>query len=185
MFGGDRSGFLNLGGFAQYTLIEDVPDQFLMTAGVRLAVPSGSTEIFQGRGPALLAPYLTVGKEVGNFHLLATTGYQFPARTGSDEAKLFYLNVHVDRQCFGWLYPLVEVNWTNQTSSVDLNLETRCGFIDFGNFDSTGNVVTLAVGANAVLIRNRLEIGAVYTTPIAAQRQLNFDGVLVKMVLRY
>ena len=184
-FGGDRSGFLDLGGYAQYTLIEDVPDQFLMTGGVRLIVPSGSTEIFQGKGPAQLAPYLAAGKELGNFHVLATTGYQFPARTGSDEAKLFYLNVHVDRQCFGWLYPLVEFNWTNQTSSVDVNLPTRRGYVDFGNFDSTGNLVTLGVGANAVLIRDRLELGAVYTTPIAARGKLDFDGVLVKMVLRY
>lgn len=34
-FGGQRDGFLNLGGFAQYTLIEDVPNQFLLTACLR------------------------------------------------------------------------------------------------------------------------------------------------------
>ena len=140
-----------------------------MTAGVRLAVPSGSTEVFQGKGPALLAPYMTVGKEFGNFHVLATAGYQFPARTGGNDAKLCYLNAHVDRQFFGWLYPLMELNWTNQTNSVDINLPTRRGYIDFGNFDTTGNVVRLGVGANAVIIRNRLEVGAVYTTPIAAR----------------
>ena len=42
-FGGEGEGWLNLGGFIQYTLIQDVPNQFLLTAGLRLEVPSGSS----------------------------------------------------------------------------------------------------------------------------------------------
>ena len=33
-------GFLNLGGFVQYTLVADVPNQFLVTGGMR----SGSSQ---------------------------------------------------------------------------------------------------------------------------------------------
>jgi hypothetical protein len=43
----------------------------------------------------------------------------------------------------------------------------------------------MAAGANAVLIPERLEVGAVYTTSIATQRDFNVNGLLVKMVLRY
>jgi hypothetical protein len=43
----------------------------------------------------------------------------------------------------------------------------------------------LAVGANAVLVRDRLELGAVYSTPLATQRSFDFGGLLVKMVIRY
>ena len=32
----ERQGWLDFGGFVQYTVIEDVPDQFLLTAGLRL-----------------------------------------------------------------------------------------------------------------------------------------------------
>jgi len=60
----------------------------------------------------------------------------------------------------------------------------REGFIDFGNFESEGNVLTMAVGANAVLIKERLEIGAVYTTVLAAQHNFEANGLLVKMMLR-
>src|SRR5262245_42268191 len=72
---GSRAGWLNLGGFVQYTLIQDVEEQFLLTAGVRWEAPAGTYDLFQGRGPVYLAPYLTVGKEFGNFHVLATAGY--------------------------------------------------------------------------------------------------------------
>jgi hypothetical protein len=184
-FASDREGWLNLGGFFQYTLIEDVPNQFLLTGGMRIEVPSGSSAIFQGNGPAHLAPYATVGKEFGCFHVLATGGYQFPTGSGDATTDLFYLNLHLDRQTFGWLYPLVELNCIYHTTSVAVDLPTRRGLIDFGNFESSGNIVTLSVGANAVIVRNHLEFGAVYTTSLATQRDLNVDGLLVKMVMRY
>jgi hypothetical protein len=184
-FGGYRQGFLNLGGFAQYTVIEDVENQFLATAGVRLEVPSGSTEIFQGNGPAYLAPYATVGKEFGCFHVLATTGFQFPTRSGDNETHLFYFNAHLDRQCFGWIYPLVEVNCIYHTSSVTVDLPTRHGYIDLNNFDSSGNIVTLSAGVNFVLIRDRLEFVGCYTTSLATQNNFNVNGLLAKMILRY
>ena len=40
--GGERQGWLNLGGFFQYTLIEDVENQFLLTGGLRWIAPCGS-----------------------------------------------------------------------------------------------------------------------------------------------
>jgi hypothetical protein len=183
-FAGQREGWLNFGGYAQYTVIEDVPDQFLATVGMRLETPTGSKSLFQGGGPAVLAPYVTVGKECGDYHFLATSGYQFPTGSGNKTTNLFYTNVHFDRK-IGCIYPLVEFNWSYHTSSVDVDLPTRRGFINFGDFESTGNIVTVAAGADAVLIKNRLEFGAVYATPIATQRDFNANVLLVKMVFRY
>ena len=183
--GGSRSGWLNLGGFFQYTFIQDVPRQFLLTGGLRWEAPAGSYEIFQGRGPVHLAPYITTGKEIGNYHVLATTGYQFPAGSGRDIVNLFYANLHLDRQCFGWLYPLVEMNWSYHTRSVDFDLPTRQGFFNFGNYESSGNMLAMGVGANAVLIRDRLEYGMLYSRSLATQRDFSFDGLIAKMVIRY
>jgi hypothetical protein len=184
-FGGSRDGFLNLGGFVQYTLIEDVPDQFLLTTGLRVVVPSGSTEMFQGKGPTQLAPYVTVGQEIGNFHVLATGGYQFPTGTGDKTSNLFYLNAHLDRQFFGWVYPLVEFNWTYHTTAVDLSGLTRRGYFDLNNFSVTGNVLAMSAGVNFVLIRDRLEFGGVYSFPLATQRNVGFNTMLVRLTLRY
>ncbi len=38
---------------------------------------------------------------------------------------------------------------------------------------------------NAVLVPERLEIGAVYTTVIASQHNCEANGILVKMTVRY
>jgi hypothetical protein len=183
--GGDRSGWLNLGGFAQYTLIQDPASQFLLTAGLRVEAPCGSHEIFAGHGPVHLAPYLTVGKGFGEFHVLATTGYYFPAGPGSDTSQLFYADLHLDRRCFGWLYPLVEFNFDYHTTSVSLDLPARRGFFDFNNFEATGNILIMAAGANAVLIPEKLEVGAAYTTSVATQHDFNLNGLMVKIVYRF
>jgi hypothetical protein len=183
---GERKGWLNLGGFFQYTLIENVEDQFLLTAGLRWEAPAGSYEVFQGHGPLHLAPYVTIGKEFAQYyHVLVTTGYLFPAGPGGDISHVYYADVHLDRQCFGWLYPLVEVNTTTSTAAGNPALLTRRGYVNFGNFEATGNTVTLAAGANAVLIRERLEFGVVYTKLIDSQSDVSMNGLLVKMTLRY
>jgi hypothetical protein len=184
-FGGTRDGFLNVGGFAQYTFIEDVENQFLATAGVRVIVPMGSYEVFQGKGPAQLAPYLTVGKELGNFHVLVTGGYQFPLQNGDRGLEIFYLNGHLDYQLFGWVYPLVEANWNQHTATVPIGFQTRFGAVDLGNFSSSGNSVTVAVGVNLVLIRDRLEFGGAYIRSVATQRDVDVNAMIVKMVLRF
>jgi hypothetical protein len=184
--GGDRQGFLNIGGFMQYTLIQNVEAQFLLTAGLEITSPSGSTDVFQGKGPWLMTPYFTAGKGFGDYHVLTTAGYEFPfAGASGGERGLFYANLHLDRRCFGWLYPLVEFNWTYQTQNVSFGLPTRAGLIDFGNFDFQGNVLTMAVGANAVLIPERLEFGGVYSVLLASQHDFNANGLLVKMTLRF
>jgi glycosyltransferase involved in cell wall biosynthesis len=55
----------------------------------------------------------------------------------------------------------------------------------FSSFEGFGNMLALAVGFNAMLQPNRLAFGAVYTTSLAAQNDFGFNGVLVKMILRY
>src|SRR5262249_6235250 len=183
--GGNRSGWLNVGGFFQYTLIADEESQCLLTAGLRWVAPCGSHDILQGHGPAELAPYITIGKGCGCYHVLGVVGYQFPAGPGDDNTKIFYLNVHLDRQCFGWLYPLVEFNWIYHERGVGIDLPIRRGIFDLDNFEATGNILSLAVGANAVLVRDRLEFGAVYTTSLATQRNFDFNGLLVRMNIRF
>jgi hypothetical protein len=171
--------------FGQYTVYQDVPNQCLVTLGMRWTAPSGSSDIFQGIGPARLAAYATLGKEFGEFHLLTTAGYDFPAGSSAADINFFYGTIHVDRRCFGWLYPLVELNWAAHVTSIGREAFREGGFIDFGSFTSSGDILTLAAGISAVLVPNRLELGAVYQTPLATERDFDFNGLLVKLVYRF
>ncbi|HEX3315532.1 MAG TPA: hypothetical protein VHR72_11605 [Gemmataceae bacterium] len=180
-----RSGWLNLGGAVQYTLIEDVPNQFLLTTGVRMVAPTGEADVFQGHGPADCAPYVTIGKEFGDFHVLATTGYQFPFGGGSERLEVFYANVHFDYRVASWIYPVFEINSSFITSDLNKSIAIHGHFIDMGDFASTGDIVSMAAGFNFVLVQDRLEVGAVYTRPLYTQRDFDFNGIVAKIVLRF
>lgn len=183
---GHREGWMNLGGAVQYSLIADVENQFLLTGGLRFVVPTGEQDVFQGHNPVYLSPYLTAGKEFGAMHVLATTGYQFPVSGAKDRLQIYYANAHLDYQVRDWIYPLVEVNSSFLINDYNgRGLGSGVGFFDPGNFSSTGNVVSLAAGVNLVLVRNRAELGAVYSTSVYTQRDFDFDGLLVKMIMRF
>ena len=183
--GGQREGWLNLGGFVQYTVIANVDKQFLATAGMRWEAPSGATQVFQGgANPPYLSPYVTVGKEFACvWHVLAVAGFEFPAGSGQNTTDTFYLNLDIDRK-IGWLYPLVEFNSLIHTSTVNLSLPVNHDVIDLGTFSSSANELTVSVGANAVLIPGKLEFGAVYIRPVASQDHFEFSGLLAKLVYR-
>jgi hypothetical protein len=69
--------------------------------------------------------------------------------------------------------------------TIDFSLTNTPGLVEFGRFDNTGGMFTVAPGFNAVLIQDKLELGAVCETPIWSQRNFNFNSLLVKMILRF
>jgi hypothetical protein len=184
-FNKNRDGWANLGGFAQYTVIRDPEHQFLLSLGLMCEAPTGEAEVGGGHGPVYLTPYLTFGKGFGNFHVLGTTGYNFPCANGTATTHEYYASVHFDYRLFGWFYPLVEFNgWWSRTN-VDLSQSFLPNFFSLDRFDIAGNLVTVAPGFNAVLIPDRLEVGMTYQTPIWSQRDVRFDQVLLKIILRF
>jgi hypothetical protein len=182
---GQREGWLNLGGFVQYTFIADAEQKFLLSGGLRWEAPSGTEQLFQGgANPAYLAPYFSAGKEFGCWHVLAVGGFEFPTGEGTATADTWYLSLHIDRQ-IGWFYPLVEFNGEYHNKTVNPDLPIFHNVLNLGGFDSSGNILTVSVGANAVIVPSRLEFGAVYTRPITAQEHFDFNGMLAKMVIRF
>jgi hypothetical protein len=184
-FDKDREGWLNLGGFVQYTLIRDIPDQFIVSGGLSWVFPWGESDVFAGHGPTTMSTYLTAGKEFGNFHVLTTNGFKYPISPGKNEATLFYGSLHIDRRTCGWIYPLVEFNYGSSVTSPELDIPVPHDFLNMGGVNPSIGMLTVAPGVNFVLIPNHLEVGAVYQTPIAAEHDFRFNEVLVKMILRY
>jgi hypothetical protein len=183
-FNRQRTGWANLGGFGQYTVIRDTDDQFLLTLGLSWEAPSGSKEVFNGNPPTYLAPYLTIGKEFGNFHVLATTGYNFAAEHAAVSTNTYFANFHFDYR-MGWFYPLVEFNgsWSNKT--INFTPDFAPGLIEIDRFDGTGGIFAVSPGFTAVLIPEKLDVGAVYSTPIWSRHDFNFNSLLVKMNIRF
>ena len=169
--GKPHDGWLNLGGFFQYTFVADVPNQFLMTGGLRWVAPSGRILGLSRTWPSHTGSL--PDSRQGTWRVSRTGDFRLPVSVSLWRLlnQLFYTNVHFDRRCFGWLYPLLEFNYSYHSTSVDLADTTPSGFFNFGDFEATGNILEMAAGFNAVVVPERFEIGAAYTTTLATQRR--------------
>jgi hypothetical protein len=85
----------------------------------------------------------------------------------------------------GRFYPLLEFNWSAFTKNISSELPIDRGLVNFGTFNATGSYLTISPGLNMVVIQDRFELGAAYTTKVASQRDVNLDAMIVKMTIRY
>jgi hypothetical protein len=119
--------------------------------------------------------------------VLSTLAYQFPLHSG-ENSSFFYTSVHVDRRCFGRLYPMLELNWFYYlTGGSRLPREYGEGE-DVFNLGTGGvggqNLVTLAPGLKARLCEHA-EVGTSWEFPLTHPHYLINNRLVVELILRY
>lgn len=186
---GQREGWLDLAAGLKYAFIRDVENQFLLTGGFMYEIPSGSGEVFQDHGDGIFTFFASTGKEFdSDTHWLNTVGYHVPV-DGDANSSMIYWSTHLDRQYFGWLYPLIEANWYHYVSGGNRGLPSVLGegdgLINLGTSGVAGNdLVTLAAGAKAKL-RQNVEFGAVWEFPVSPRHDLLNNRVTAELIFRY
>ena len=188
--GADESdGWLNIAGGLKYLLIRDVENQFLFSVGSMYEFQSGEAEVFQGQGSGLISLFGTAGKQFGeSTHFLATAGQILPTDRRFN-SSYFYMDLHLDYELWGWLYPLVELNWFHYTSGGNWGIPSVVGegdgLINIGTSGVTGNdLVTTAVGAK-VRLNEHAELGVAWEAPISNRKDLIQHRLLCELILRY
>jgi len=187
--GSSQDGWLDIAAGLKYTVIRDVEQQMLLTAGLMWEPQTGEKRVFQNQGSGLFTGFLTFGKEFDEVnHVLVNAGYQLPADR-SQNSSFYYASLHLDRQLIGWLYPLVELNWYHYTSGGDRGLPAIIGegdgLLNLGTTGVAGNdLVTGAVGIKAQLCPNT-ETGLAWEVPLSSRHDLLNNRLLVELILRY
>lgn len=187
--GPSQDGWLNIAAGLKYTLVRDVENQFLWAAGMLFEPQTGEARVFQSHGDGLFTLFTVAGKEFGDkAHLLGTFGYQFPVDR-TDNSSFFYTSLHLDKQMFGWLYPLVELNWFHWTDGGNRGLPPILGegdgLINLGTSGVAGNdLVTVAFGLKAQFSPHA-EAGFAWELPVSNRRDLINNRLLVELILRY
>lgn len=186
---GNSDGWLNLAAGLKYTLIRDVENQFLATVGFMFEPQTGEAAVFQSHGDGLFTFFGTVGKEFGQCnHAILNLGYQVPV-DGDENSSFFYSQIHLDRQMFGWIYPLMEVNWYHWVAGGDRGLPAALGegdgLLNLGTTGVAGNdLVTMAFGLKAKLNANA-EVGAAWEFPVSNRHDLINNRLTAEFILRY
>lgn len=186
--GSRTSGWLDLAAGLKYTLIRDVENQFLFTAGLMYEAPSGAAQVFQSQGSGIFTPFVTYGKQFADhWHFIGTHGFSF-AVDPSQNSSFFYHSLHLDREIGGWFYPLVELNWFQYTQGGNLlprAIGEGDGLLNLGTQGMNGRqLLTTAIGAR-FKITEGISAGAAYEFPLSNYKGILNNRVTADLVLRY
>lgn len=159
----------------KYALIDDKKDEFILTPGFTLEVPTGNENVFQGRGAGLWNLFASSEKGWGKFHVTGNLGFLIPDDFGEQTAQAHY-SLQLDYPVCQYFIPFVVANGYTILSKADHNylsgVPLTTEFYDLSDLGSTGaedrTEITVGAGIRSRLLDN-LDLGFAYeigaTTP--------------------
>ena len=188
-----EDGFVDLGLGVKWSPYVDYENQAILTLGLRVEIPTGDRNVFQGGNSTIINPFASFAKGFGNLHIMGYQGFQLPVNT-NQSSTISHTSLHVDYK-IGNFYPLVELNWRHILASgdggpYDVDLKGGLGNFDvnavqdnldavdianLGTADSEGeNYVNWAFGFRYKLSES-LTAGFVFETPLTHNDNGLFD----------
>ena len=112
-----EDGFADLAVGVKYSPYIDYEAQAILTLGLRIELPTGDRNMFQGRHEFIANPFISFAKGFGNLHIVGYQGYQLPF-DNDKSSTIAHTSLHVDYK-IGNFYPLIEFNWRHIIASGD------------------------------------------------------------------
>ncbi|MFO0689121.1 MAG: hypothetical protein U0900_10450 [Myxococcota bacterium] len=112
----NENGFMDITAGFKYALIDDRARGLIVTPSLRVEIPVGNRDVFQGDGKGVFIPGISVGWGPKNVHLITDIGAQLPVDHNRDSTSVYY-NIHLD-QAFevsfipgaDYIVPFIELN---------------------------------------------------------------------------
>ena len=106
---GNRGGWADLAAGLKYALIKDDANQFQLTPGFTVDLPTGNEKVFQGTGKGEWNAFVSALKGFGDFHVSANVGARIPNDMSKSTASLHYSG-QLDYYVCRWFMPFVSIN---------------------------------------------------------------------------
>ncbi|MFN7142062.1 MAG: transporter, partial [Limisphaerales bacterium] len=182
----DQSGFADLAAGVKYALIDNEEANFILTPGLRLEIPTGNRDVYQGRGSGEWNPFISAAKGWGNFHVVGGFGARISNDWDKKTAQLHY-SLQLDYYTCKWFIPFVSANaFTVLSDAEQLPLDVE-GFdlINFGSSNASGRTqVALGTGFRSRLLDN-LDVGFAYEFGVTKPKGLFDDRFTVDLIYRF
>ena len=187
-------GWGDLAAGLKYELVEDEVDQFIMTPGFTLTVPTGSTDVYQGHGSGVWNVFVSAEKGFDKFHTTANVGFNIPDNFAQQTSQIHY-SLQLDYYTCQYFIPFAMLNGytilsdgNNQSSqslsAVPLNTEGY-DLINFGSADASGTTqMTIGGGARSRILKN-LDVGFAYEAAVVHPVGILEARVTVDMIWRF
>jgi hypothetical protein len=154
-------GFADIGAGLKYAVVDDKDAQFILTPGFTFTVPSGSTDVFQGKGGGEWNLFVSAEKGFDKLHLTANAGLRLPDNLALQSAQIHY-SAQVDYYTCQYFIPFVLVNGytvlnnghRNLIDGVPLNTELY-DLINSGSTAASGQTeLTVGPGFRTRILKN-------------------------------
>lgn len=180
------SGWADISLGLKYAVIDDRENQFILTPGVELELPTGKRSVFQGNGSGEWDVFLSTAKGWGDLSLMGNVGARVPNNMARDTAQLHYSAQFAYHAC-NYFVPFVAANaFTVLNAGTQLPLGTE-GFdlINFGSSAAAGSTqATLGAGFRSK-VHEKVELGFAYERSVTNPRGVFDDRFTVDFVLRF
>lgn len=200
----DQNGFLNLSGGFKYALIDDPENQFILSPALRVEVPTGSRDIFEGGSDAILIPSVSAAKGFGDWHVIGGLGGHVPTDGREYSSNVFY-HLYIDYAWTPRVQPFLQLSGIHYVESGDgtrpvklkseffggeVTVDTVEGLVgdfegvDFHNLGSTrvdnNDYATLAVGSHFA-VSEHVTFSFAYERPISSRKDITKQRITTSM----
>jgi hypothetical protein len=184
-------GWGDLAAGLKYALVDDKEGQFLLTPGFTVTLPTGSTDVWQGRGSGEENLFVSMEKGFAKLHATANLGARIPNDFSANTAQLHY-SVQLDYYACQWFIPFVVANGNTILSNgnqkliglVPLNTEGY-DLINFGSTQASGTTqFTVGGGIRSRLVKD-VDVGVAYEAGVVDPVGIFDSRVTVDLIWRF
>ena len=164
-------GFADLAAGLKYAVLNDADEQFILTPGFTVTVPTGSTDVYQGHGDGVENIFVSAEKGFDNFHVTGNAGVNIPNDFDHQTAQLHY-SLQLDYYICQWFIPFFAANGytilsngkntaSQSLNAVPLNTEGY-DLINFGSANASGTTQLTVGGGIRTRFTKSLDAGVAY-----------------------
>jgi len=188
---GHTYGWGDISAGLKYALIDDKPNNFILTPGFTVELPTGNEKVFQARGAGLWNVFASAEKGWRDFHITGNAGFLIPDDFGAQTAQAHY-SLQLDYRVCQYFIPFVVGNgYTilsdadhNYLSGVPLNTELY-DLSDLGSTHAAGRTqLTAGAGFRSRLVKN-LDLGFAYEYGVTSPQGIFKDRFTTDLIWRF
>ena len=184
--GANLHGWMDVAAGFKYALIDDVADQFILTPGFTFHIPTGSKQVFQGRGDGEWNLFVSAEKGFGDFHLQTNVGFRIPNNSDT-QSNIFHFSAMADYKVCDYFIPFVVANGftvVGAGKNIGLNSEGY-DVINFGSSNAGGVTQMTLGGGFRSRITKHIDLGLAYEKAVLKPYGLTDDRFTFDVSIRF
>jgi hypothetical protein len=190
--GFSKSGFNDLAAGVKYAFIKDEAKEFILTGGLKIELPTGNSDVFQGNGSGEWDVFAASAKNWGNFRAVGNLGVRLPNDFSAESSSAHY-SVQFDYYACKYFIPFVSANGHTVLTSGNSNFHLPAGGLNVEGFDLVNFGADSADGRTQIVggigfrsrVHQNVDFGFAYEKSLTSPDGLFKDRVTVDLVFHF